>query len=93
MRGITEIPLNPLSCVSRVSVQVSKYSEENGGSDRSTGTLFAVETVFPDGTWKNEGYFRILAVAKAKARQVSEKRGAVVLVDSMWPNRKIGDAS
>lgn len=90
MRNVIDIPSNSLSVVSRASVQVSKYSEENGGADRATGTVFAVETLFPDGTWVNEGYYRLLAVAKVKARRIADARGAVVLVDSIWPNRKIG---
>ena len=93
MNNIVSFPEGSLSCVSRVSVQVSEYSEENGGSDHTTGKIYAVETLFRDGTWVNEGYYRILAVAKVKQREVASARGAVVLPESIWPNRKIGGAA
>lgn len=88
--NIVSIPRSPLSCVSRVSVHVSEYSVQNGGSDRQTGTIYTVETLFPDGTWLIAGHYRALAVAKIAARQVAEDRNAELLPDSIWPNRKIG---
>lgn len=89
MTTIIDFPKSVLSCVSQVSVQVSKYSEENGGSDHETGTVYAVETLFPDGTWVNEGYYRLLAGADVKAQGVAIARGAVLLPESIWPNRKV----
>lgn len=92
MSSVISLPKSNLACVSHVSVQISEYSPDNGGSDRRTGKVFAVETLFRDGTWNNEGYFRVLAVAKVKAKEVARARGAILLDQSIWPNRQIGGA-
>lgn len=73
--------------VQRVSVQVSKYSEENGGSN--LGTLFLVEVLFPDGKWEVISRHKDLAEAQKAARVEAEVRDAVVLAQSFWPNRKV----
>ncbi|OJH45197.1 hypothetical protein [Paracoccus sp. SM22M-07] len=89
MSDIIDIGTRSNSCVSRVSVQVSQYSEANGGSELGTGTLFAVETLFTDGTWLVEHWHRDLQAARDHARAVADDRGAVVLINSMWPNRQV----
>lgn len=73
--------------VQRVSVQVSKYSEENGGSN--CGTLFLVEVLFPDGKWEVISRHKDLEEAQQAARREAETRDAVVLAQSFWPNRKV----
>lgn len=85
------IYLTPMTdgVVPQVSVQVSEYSPTNGGADPETGTLYAVETVFTDGKWAIEGYFRDLAEAYLKAGEIASDRKAVLLPESIWPNRKV----
>ncbi|MFC3628205.1 hypothetical protein ACFOM8_01960 [Paracoccus angustae] len=85
------IYLTPLTdgSVPRTSVQVSEYSPENGGADAGTGRIYAVETLFADGKWAIEGHFRDLAEAHLKAGEVAIARGAVLLPESVWPNRKV----
>lgn len=90
MTNVTHLPPSGLSAASRVSVQVSEYRHVKDQHGRDTGSLFAVETLFADGIWVNEGYYRLLAVAKVKAKQVAKSRGAVILRNSIWPNCKIG---
>lgn len=89
MSNVTHIGQRPNSIVSQVSVQVSEYSEENGGTDPGTGRLFAVETLFTDGKWNPEGYHRTLPAASEHAAQVAKDRGAVLLEKSLWPNRQV----
>lgn len=74
--------------ITRATVQVSKYSEENGGSD--SGTLYIVEVLFPDGKWNSAGHFRDLGEARAAAAIEAEARDAELLTESRWPNRKVG---
>lgn len=90
MSNIINMPTSNLSVIPRVSVQVSEYRDVKDQNGNNTGSLFAVETLFTDGTWVSEGYFRILAVAKVKAQQVAKDRGADLLDESIWPNCKIG---
>lgn len=71
------------SVVDRVSVQVSKYSEENGGSN--SGTLYIVEVVFPDGQWIQSSHHRVLEAAQRAAREEATARGAELLTHSLWP--------
>tara|TARA_R110000751_G_scaffold307812_1_gene431820 strand:- start:13203 stop:13472 length:270 start_codon:yes stop_codon:yes gene_type:complete len=77
--------------VSKVSVQVSEYSERNGGADH--GTLFAVEVLFPDGKWSNMGWFRDLSEARRTAENEVAARGADLLPVSLWPNRQVACGS
>lgn len=79
------------SGISRVSVQVSEYSERNGGADR--GTLYAVEVLFPDGKWSNMGYYRDLAEARRAASEEANARGAELLEISIWPTRKVQEGT
>lgn len=78
---------NENATVAKVSVQVSEYSERNGGSD--DGTLYAVEVLFPDGKWTNVGYHRDLANARLAAREEAAARGADILLASRWPTRQV----
>ncbi|WP_334151610.1 hypothetical protein [Hyphomicrobium sp.] len=75
--------------VSRVSVQISEYSERNGGAEEGMGTLFAVEVLFPDGKWSNVGYFKDLDEARRAAENEAAARGADMLSVSCWPNRQV----
>lgn len=86
--NVVLMPGSENSCVDRVSVQVSEYSEENGGASIGSGTIYAVETLFPDGTWATDCHHRDLIAAKAAAERVAKNRGAVLLINSIWPNRK-----
>lgn len=72
------------SIVERVSVQVSEYSQRNGGADN--GCLFAVEVLFPDGKWWAVGYYKSLEEAKAAATKEAAERGADLIAVSFWPN-------
>ena len=73
--------------VTRPTVQVSEYSEENGGSD--SGTLYAVEVLFPDGTSVYSGFYRDLPSANTAAKTEAAARGAELLSESVWPNRQV----
>lgn len=86
---ILEIPMSPLSIVKRVTVMISEYSEENGGSDN--GTLYAVEVLFPDGTSPEPEFFRDLKNAKSVAEQEAKSRNAVLVKKSLWPNRVVSE--
>lgn len=77
--------------VSKVSVQVSEYSERNGGAD--SGTLYAVEVLFPDGKWFNMGYHRDLAEARRAASKEAKARGAELLAISKWPARQVQEGA
>ena len=77
------IPLFGGSAVAKVSVQVSEYSERNGGYDN--GALFAVEVLFPDGKWVVMGYHKVLSAARQHAREEAEARAADLLSVSLWP--------
>ena len=84
---IIPIPKNDRAIVTKVSVQVSLYSKQNGGSDDDT--VFAVEVLFPDGTWKIVETFEQLDAANAFAKSEAHSRGADLLPESRWPNRKV----
>lgn len=84
---VVEISKSKNACVSKVSVQVSEYSEANGGADN--GTLYVVEVLFPDGTWVMTSHHKSLADAVDDAKSEAEKRDALLLTESMWPNRKV----
>lgn len=85
--NLLKIPQSEHSCVSQVSIQVSEYSEANGGTD--AGCIYAVEVLFPDGTWANAGHSRDLKLARAKAASEAVKRNAIVLPQSLWLTRQI----
>ena len=89
MNNIVDLKDIWVGAVSRVSTQVSEFSEKNGGTDAGGGTIFAVETLFLDGKWVTDGHFRSLIEAKDKAKQVSDERGSDLLTESIWPNRKV----
>ena len=73
--------------VTRPTVAISEYSEKNGGCD--DGTLFGVEVLYPDGTYDNMGFFRDLSEAKSIAAIEVKVRGAALMEQSPWPNRKV----
>ncbi|MDO5621934.1 MAG: hypothetical protein Q4G24_10735 [Paracoccus sp. (in: a-proteobacteria)] len=71
--------------VDRVSVQVSRYSVANGGADQ--GVYYAVEVLFPDGSWSPAGYHDHFACAQLAAAREARLRNAALLLDSIWPGR------
>lgn len=75
--------------VDRVSVHIAEYSAENGGVDPGHPTLFAVEVLFPDGTWTSVAHGKVYASAYAIAVDEAEKRNAVLLDECYWPNRRV----
>lgn len=79
------------SIVERVSVQVSEYSERNGGSDN--GTWFIVEVLFPDGKHVWSSYHRSVEDARRAAENEAAARSADLLTVSMWPNREVSEAA
>lgn len=85
---VVEIMPHSRTCVSRVSVQVSEYSVANGGNDSET--LYTVEVLFPDGTWKIDSHHRNLGDAWIEAACVANDRGALLLPQSLWPSRQVG---
>ena len=74
-------------CVLQPSIQVSEYSERNGGHDK--GILYIVEALFPDGEWTQVGHHTDLDEAKKAAAHEAQVRGAVMLEESLWPNRQV----
>lgn len=89
MDSVIRMRQSTLSCVARVSVQVSEYSAENGGRDAGEATLYAVEVLFPDGTWVVEDYHRDTTLARSHQLALAHARGADVLSESIWPNRQV----
>ena len=73
--------------VKRVSVQVSEYSAANGGSDGLT--FYKVEVLFPDGKWEPVFGSTSLDAARLYAATEASDRGALLLKESCWPNRKV----
>lgn len=94
MTNVVSFPGAASGCVNQVSVQVSEYSEKNGGVDPGARTLFPVEVLFIDGTWVIAGHFYTLSDAKLAASKEAEKRNAVLLEKSLWPTRQVtGDSA
>ncbi|MCC5962820.1 MAG: hypothetical protein JJU09_06805 [Rhodobacteraceae bacterium] len=67
------------------------YSQQNGGSDN--GTWFIVEVLFPDGTHVWSSHHRNVEDACRAAQEEAAARSADLLTESMWPNRKVGEAA
>ncbi|MDH4541076.1 MULTISPECIES: hypothetical protein [Sulfitobacter] len=89
MTNVVRFPGTASGRVSQVSVQVSMYSEKNGGVDPGERALYPVEVLFPDGTWEIASHFYTLADAKLAASLEAEKRDAVLLEKSFWPTRQV----
>jgi len=80
---------NPVSVVGVVSVHIAEYSAANGGRDAGEETLYAVEVLYPDGTWEGVGYDNDYGVACSVALGEADVRDAVLLDECVWPSRKV----
>lgn len=90
MSDVIEFPTHDAnSIVARVSVQISEYSEANGGRDPGDRTLYAVEVLFTDGTWSTVDFYNDYSEARRIALGEAEARGADLLEESLWPTRKV----
>jgi len=93
MRNVIRLDNGAFDLVDRVSVQVSEYSEKNGGVDRGLPTLYLVEVLFTDGTWATAGHFEDLAEARLAACMEAKNRNAKILKNSLWPSRKVTEGA
>jgi len=64
-----------------VCIQVSRYPQDDG-----TG-LYAVEILYPDGTWKGLHHSTDVGRAWKLAGREAGDRRVTLLPDSIWPNR------
>lgn len=87
MSNVIHLNQNTIGELDQVSVQVSEYSEANGGSDK--GCYYAVEVLFTDDTWCVVCFESDHHTAIKRAEEEASVRGAVVLSESCWPNRKV----
>lgn len=83
MAEIINFPKNENTCVTKVSVQVSKYQNEGAAP------LYVVETLFPDGTWTSGFYSTVLTRALQAAKDEAKERDADLLPESLWPYAKL----
>lgn len=93
MGDTIRLPLGREAVVEQVSVHVAEYSSENGGRDAGEQTIYVVEVLFPDGTWTSSDHSTEYGEACSYAVDEAKQRGAVVLDQCAWPNRRVASFS
>ena len=79
--SVVQFPPERMRLVREVSVQISKYPQDDGRD------LFSVEVLYPDGTWDHVRHAWSREKAEEMALEEADARDARLLAVSMWPGR------